>query len=42
MNTDVIIVHPVDYLKANVVVWQDNKHQAVNNTIMIFEKGNLF
>lgn len=42
MDTDVILVHPVDSLRANVVAWQDNKRQAVNNAIMIFEKGNLF
>ena len=42
MDTDVIIVCPVDSLRTNVIAYEDPYHKSANGAFMKFEKGNLF
>ena len=40
MDTDMIIVRPLDSLKMNVIGWEDKNY--LNGALMIFEKGNMY
>jgi len=42
MDTDVIIVRPVDSLRTNVIAYEDPYHKSANGAFIKFEKGNLF
>ena len=42
MDTDIILVRPVDKLKMNTVGWENSRHTLLNGAFAKFEKGNLF
>ena len=42
MDTDIILVKPVDTLKMNTIAWEDDKMNLLNGAFAKFEKGNLF
>ena len=42
MDTDMIIVRPVDMLKMNIVAWENIEENMLNGAFMMFEKGNPY
>ena len=42
VDTDVILVKPVDSLKMNTLAWQDPNNISLSGAFMKFEKGNLY
>ena len=42
MDTDMIVVRPVDSLIMNVLAWEDSQESLVNGAFMKFEKGNPY
>ena len=42
MDTDMMIVHPVDTLKMNIVAWENIKENNLNGAFMMFEKGSPY
>ena len=42
MDTDMVIVRPVDTLKMNIVAWQGSQENILNGAFMMFEKGNPY
>ena len=42
MDMDMVIVHPVDTLKMNIVAWQGREENILNGAFMMFEKGNPY
>ena len=42
MNIDVILVHHVDSLAANVMVWKDLGNTTISKSFMKFQKGSVF
>lgn len=42
MDTDVILVQPLNSLKTNTLGWQDSFHESLNGAVLIFEKNNIF
>ena len=42
IDTDVILVRPLEKLVWNVVAWEDSEQTSLNGAVMKFEKGNMF
>ena len=42
MDTDVILVKPLDPLTVNTLGWQDDHNHLLNTAFLFFEKGNMF
>ena len=42
MDTDVIIVRPVDSLRMNILAWQDAQTSSLSGAFMKLESGNLY
>ena len=42
MDTDIIVVRPVNSLQENVLAWEDAAHDNVNSAFLKFEKGNSY